>query len=96
MAYQTNSSGTMDPLAVSVPTATRVSDVGRTKLYEAMADGELLSCKIGKRRLILLEDLRAWLVRQRQSALRPRPTTPATKPLAGTERARRVLAGVGR
>ena len=63
--------GTIDPLAVSVHAATRVSGVGRTRLYEAMGSGELASCKVGKRRLILVEDLRAWLARQRHAATRP-------------------------
>jgi excisionase family DNA binding protein len=54
-----------DPLAVSVDAATRVSGIGRTRLYQAMGSGELASCKIGKRRLIMVDDLRAWLARHR-------------------------------
>ena len=91
MADQTILSGTMDPLAASVSEAARISGVGRTQLYEEMADGELPSCKVGKRRIILIEDLRDWLARKRQSAVRPRPTTPATEP---TCRHRKKLAAL--
>jgi putative DNA primase/helicase len=88
MPHQTALHGTMDPLAVSVAAATRVSGIGRTSLYEAMGSGELASCKVGKRRLILLDDLRAWLARQRQAGTRPARRTPAMGPPApGTDEA---------
>lgn len=79
MAYQTNPPVTTDPLAVSVRAAAHASGVGRTRLYEAMGTGELPSCKVGKRRLILFEDLRAWLGRQRQAAASPGPTAAETR-----------------
>lgn len=59
------STHSLEPLAVSVTTATRLSGIGRSALYEAIGSGDLASCKVGKRRLILIEDLRAWLRRQR-------------------------------
>jgi excisionase family DNA binding protein len=71
MAHETALLGTIDPLAVSVHAAARVSGIGRTRLYEAMGSGELASCKVGKRRLIMLDDLRAWLARQRHDGMRP-------------------------
>jgi excisionase family DNA binding protein len=39
--------------------------LGRTKVYAAIRDGELAIVKIGKRSLVLDEDLRAWLRRHR-------------------------------
>ena len=96
MAHQTNPPGTMDPLAVSVQAATRVSGIGRTRLYEAMGSGELASCKVGKRRLILLEDLRAWLARQRNTGTGPRPTAPATRLPASADDVRHDRTGAGR
>jgi excisionase family DNA binding protein len=48
-------------LAYAVDRAARAAGIGRTKLYEAIARGELPSVKIGKRRLVLAEDLRRWL-----------------------------------
>jgi excisionase family DNA binding protein len=48
-------------IAVSPAEAARLAGVGRTTLYMALGSGELRSMKIGKRRLIALEALRAWL-----------------------------------
>jgi excisionase family DNA binding protein len=45
-------------LAYDIPTASRVSTLGRTKLYELIASGKLESTTVGKRRLILGESLR--------------------------------------
>jgi excisionase family DNA binding protein len=46
---------------LSVPQACEVAGLGRTKIYEAIAAGELKARKYGKRRIILREDLRAFL-----------------------------------
>ena len=48
-------------LAVSVERAAAMAGVGRTTLYEALAKGALKSLKVGKRRLIPVEALKAWL-----------------------------------
>ena len=50
-----------DRLAVSPAEAARLAGVGRTTIYEAIGSGTLRSLKIGKRRLILIVSLRAWL-----------------------------------
>lgn len=49
---------------ISVPPneAARIAGIGRTTLYGAIASGGLKSIKIGKRRLIAVEALRAWLL----------------------------------
>ena len=49
------------PLAMAPADAARMAGVGRTKLYEAISEGELESVKIGKRRLVTVEALKAWL-----------------------------------
>jgi len=51
-------------LAIAVPPneAARIAGIGRTTLYGAIASGTLKSIKIGKRRLIAVEALRAWLL----------------------------------
>jgi excisionase family DNA binding protein len=46
---------------LSVPQACQVAGIGRTKIYEAIAAGELKARKYGKRRIILRDDLRAFL-----------------------------------
>lgn len=55
-----------EPLAVSISRATHLAGLGRTKLYEALGSGELASLKVGNRRLILVDDLRAWLAQHKQ------------------------------
>ena len=49
-------------LAVAPAEAARLTGVGRTTIYEAIGAGALKSVKIGKRRLITIEALRAWLL----------------------------------
>lgn len=49
-------------LAVPPGEAARMAGVGRTTLYAAIGSGGLKSIKIGKRRLIAVEALRAWLL----------------------------------
>ena len=50
------------PLVVSPAEAARLAGVGRTTIYGAMGSGRLPSLKLGKRRLITVEALRAWLL----------------------------------
>jgi excisionase family DNA binding protein len=58
----------LEPLAVGVGKATKICDLGRSTLYNAMKAGELGYVKVGARRLVLLDELRRWLSRQRQGA----------------------------
>lgn len=51
-----------EPLAVSPAEAARLAGLGRTSIYSALGSGALKSLKIGKRRLIAVEALRAWLL----------------------------------
>ncbi|WP_068082677.1 hypothetical protein [Novosphingobium rosa] len=46
------------PLAYDIATASRVSTIGKTRLYELIAEGKLESRTIGKRRVILADSLR--------------------------------------
>ena len=52
---------TTERLAVSVEDAAAMAGVGRTTLYAALGAGSLRSLKIGKRRLIRVEALKAWI-----------------------------------
>jgi excisionase family DNA binding protein len=52
---------TNDRLAVSVEDAAAIAGVGRTTLYEALGNGTLRSLKVGRRRLIPVPALQAWL-----------------------------------
>lgn len=46
---------------LSIADACTVAGIGRTKIYQAIADGELVARKYGKRTLILRTDLQAFL-----------------------------------
>ena len=48
-------------LAVSPAEAARRSGLGRTTIYAALKAGDLKSIKIGARRLIMVDALKAWL-----------------------------------
>lgn len=50
-----------ESLAYTIKRACEVADVGRTKLYEEIAAGRIKTRKLGRRVLILSDDLRAWL-----------------------------------
>ncbi|RPZ02162.1 helix-turn-helix domain-containing protein [Pseudomonas aeruginosa] len=51
------------PIAVSIEESTRYSGHTRSATYEAIARGDLVSFKSGKRRLILIKELEVWLNR---------------------------------
>lgn len=51
----------IEPLAYSVHDACRVSSIGKTRLYQLIAEGRLESRKIGKRTLIPAASLRALI-----------------------------------
>lgn len=50
------------PIAYSIADACAVSSIGRTRLYQLIAEGRLEACKIGRRTLIPAEALRALIV----------------------------------
>nr|WP_070959812.1 helix-turn-helix domain-containing protein [Hyphomonas sp. Mor2] len=49
------------PLAVSPADGAKLAGIGRTKLYELLAQNQIPSFKIGSRRLIKISDIEAWL-----------------------------------
>ena len=51
----------MEPIAVDIIEATRISGAGRSKLYEEMAAGRLKARKLGRRTLIEVSELRRWV-----------------------------------
>lgn len=48
-------------LAFSIETAAQVASVGRSSIYEELKAGRLKAKKVGRRTVILADDLRAWL-----------------------------------
>lgn len=70
-------------LAYGVDEAIHVSGLGRTFLYEHITNGQLRSVKVGGRRLILHDDLLAFL----KGALAPSPEAAQKTPAKGKRRA---------
>lgn len=78
-------------LAMSVDEAQKVTGVCRTTLYSAMRDGSLPSLKVGRKRLLLWDDVRQWL-EQHRAPLEP---LPHGKQLEAARQRRRTLCGDG-
>jgi excisionase family DNA binding protein len=57
-----------EPLAVGIPEVVRRSGLSRSLIYEALRTGDLKSLRVGARRLVMLDDLRAWLESHRATA----------------------------
>ena len=55
----------MTPVALSISDVIAAIGIGRTKVYAAIRAGELPTVKIGKRTLVLADDLRMWLRKHR-------------------------------
>lgn len=51
------------PSLCSVSNAAKMLGIGRTKLYDMLAKGELLSMRIGTRRLVKVESIKALIER---------------------------------
>ena len=52
-----------NPIGLSIAAAVKASGIGRSTLYEAIADGHLPAKKLGRRTIVLQTDLRDWLER---------------------------------
>jgi excisionase family DNA binding protein len=52
-----------NPLLYSISDASTALGIGRTKIYEMLANGELSSVQIGTRRLVKAESMRALVDR---------------------------------
>ena len=59
----------MEQLAVPILTAAQAIGIGRTKIYALTARQELIKIKIGRRSLITVDSLLAFIERARQRAL---------------------------
>ena len=57
-----------EPLAVRIPDAVRMTGIGRSKLYELIASGDLETIKIGRCTLVTIEALKDLLAKARGSS----------------------------
>jgi hypothetical protein len=53
----------LEPIALTVREAVIFSRIGKTKLYELMASGQIESVKVDGRRLVPTESLRGYFAR---------------------------------
>ena len=51
----------LEPLAYTVADAIRVARIGQTKIFELIGTGRLASSKVGRKRLIHADSLRALI-----------------------------------
>ena len=58
------------PICVRVDQAMRLLDIGKTKLYELLAAGDLEAIRIGRRTLVLRDSIDALVLRLRKKAPR--------------------------
>lgn len=58
-----------EPYLCSVSDAAKALGVGRTKLYDMLAKGELLSMQIGTRRLVKIASIKALIARATGGAI---------------------------
>ncbi|MBS0474319.1 MAG: helix-turn-helix domain-containing protein [Proteobacteria bacterium] len=56
----------VEPICVKVNEAARMIGVGRTKLYELIASGEIEAIKLGKSTRITTASLKKLVMRQRE------------------------------
>lgn len=52
---------TVQPYALTIDNAARFSGLSRSRIYELMGAGDLKSFKVGNRRMIMLNDMKAFL-----------------------------------
>jgi excisionase family DNA binding protein len=63
---QTGADSQPEPLTVRIPTAIRMTGIGRSKLYELIQSGDIEIVKIGTSTLIPVESLRQLIDRNRR------------------------------
>lgn len=59
------------PLCVRVSVAMRLLGIGKTKLYELIATGDLETIRIGRRTLIMQASIDSFVARLREAARKP-------------------------
>jgi excisionase family DNA binding protein len=67
-----------EALLCSIPDAIARTGIGRSFLYERLADGSIRSVKAGRRRLVVVESLNAWAASLPESALKSSDAITAT------------------
>ena len=53
--------GALEPIAVTIPEACRITGLARSSIYREIGAGRIKAVKAGKRTLLPMDSLRAWL-----------------------------------
>jgi excisionase family DNA binding protein len=61
-----NQNSSLGPISVGVDDAARLIGVARSMFYEMIASGEIQTFKLGRRRLVRVKTLEAFIKRQAQ------------------------------
>jgi hypothetical protein len=56
----------LEPLTVRIPVAVQLTGIGRSKLYELIAAGEVETVKVGTSTLVTVSSLRRLIQRRRR------------------------------
>jgi len=56
----------LEPLTVRIPVAVQLTGIGRSKLYELIAAGELETVRVGASRLVTVASLRQFIRRRKR------------------------------
>lgn len=56
----------IEPISVRIPDASQMTGLGRSKIYELIASGEIEAAKIGSATVIMVESIRSFLVANRK------------------------------
>jgi len=54
----------LDPVTVRIPEAMRLLGLGRSKLYELIGDGSIVTIKVGRSRLVVMRSIHDFVARQ--------------------------------
>ena len=65
-----NPNSSLSPISVGVDDAARLIGVARSMLYEMIARGDIQTFKLGRRRLVRVKTLEAFVKRQAQENTR--------------------------
>ena len=69
----------LDPIAITVADAVRISGISRSRLYQLISNGKLLTTQIGNRRLVFMHSLRELLTKGHPEPVMPTPARYAHK-----------------
>ena len=80
----------VSPLAYGIEDAANAVGLSRSRIYELIAAGEIVPCKVGSRTIIPLAELAAFLDRHRVDRAAGREIAPTSPPRSGLEKKRRL------